>query len=566
MTVKKLMVIGLDGATWHLVKPWMDAGHLPNLAALYARGASGPLASVIQPLSSAAWASFLTGMNQGKHGVFDFVRRKAGTYALELTDATMIQAPTLFEYLGQAGLRVASINMPFTFPVWPIQGAMIAGPFAPSLGPMITYPPTLWDELHQAVPDYEILPDYDARAKDPETKLATDLVRCVSNRTRAAEFMLEREAWDVFMVVYTSTDQVQHAFWHCLPETLAQAAPGESSTDTPPHLRDAILAVYREVDAGIGRLLRHIEPETPFIVLSDHGAGRLDWWVHLNAWLAQEGYLVYRPQTHTSLPQRFSSIATQLMKTYSRITPQPIRQRVRSLLGKRFSTIKERLETAALTGNIDWSQTRVYALGSGDLYINLRGREPEGIVSAGPEYEALRDEVIARFQQLTTPQGQPLVECVYRREALYQGEHAHRGPDMTILLTDHRFHPLARFSTSATIFEDPRRWRFDARPLTGGHRPDGIIILAGKDIQPGAHLEGARLIDLAPTILAWLGLPVPEQMDGRALKDAFLPEAGFAATLKMSDEAKPQLPGQMAVYSEEEKAAIEQHLSELGYL
>jgi len=566
VTVKKLMVIGLDGATWHLLDPWIKAGYLPNLAALRARGASGPLASVIQPLSSAAWTSFLTGMNQGKHGIFDFVRRKADTYALELTDATMIQAPTLFEYLGQAGLRLASINMPFTFPVWPVQGVMVAGPFAPSLGPMITHPPGLWDELHKAVPDYEILPDYDARAKDPEAKLAADLVRCVSNRTRAAEFVLEREAWDVFMVVYTSTDQVQHAFWHYLPETLAQAVPDTSPMNAPPRLRDAILAVYREVDAGIGRLLQHVEPETPIIVLSDHGAGRLDWWVHLNAWLAQQGYLVYQRQARTSVRGRLTHMATQLIKIYSRAVPQPIRRQIRILLGKHFSTIKERLETSALTGSVDWSRTRVYALGSGDIYVNMRGREPQGIVSPGPEYESLRDEVIAGFQRLTTPDGRPLVEHIYRREALYQGEHAQHGPDLTVVLADHRFHPLARFAASEAMFEDPRRWRFDARPLTGGHRLKGIIILAGDGVQAGAELEGARLIDLAPTILAWLGLPVPEQMDGRALVNAFRPEAEIAGTIKSISDVRLQLPGQTTVYSEEEKAAIEQHLSELGYL
>lgn len=560
-SVSKIIVIGLDGATWSLLQPWIDAGQLPNLAALQARGAWGKLASTIQPLSAPAWTSFLTGMNQGKHGIFDFVRRKAGSYGLELTNSTMIGAPTLFEYFGQAGLRVASVNVPFTFPVWPINGVMIGGPFAPDMGPRTVYPSHLWKEFSCAVPDYRILPDYVPGAANPEGRLAADLVTCVHNRTLAAEFLLAREDWDVFIVVYTSTDQVQHAFWHYLPDELGGTDSGKAS----PPLREAILSVYREVDEGVGRILCHATDDTLVVVLSDHGAGRLDWWVHLNRWLAQQGYLVYQSRARAIWQSSHSRFTATLMRAYGLLVPQVARQGVRHVLGARFQTLKEQVETSLLMASIDWPRTRAYALGSGDIYVNLKGREPDGTVAPGDEYDTLRDEISTALENLTSPDGKLIVERVYRREELYDGPCARLGADLTVVMTDHLFHSIARYATPKSLFENPNHWRFDARPLTGGHRPDGVLLLSKGPICPGVGLRGARIVDLAPTMLAAIGLPVPSEMDGRALQEAF--ETPLHVSARMDGGVGTgQEPAGFEGYTVEEEARIESRLTDLGYL
>jgi predicted AlkP superfamily phosphohydrolase/phosphomutase len=564
MSVTKLMVIGLDGATWNLMNPWIDAGLLPNLGELRRRGAWGDLASTIQPLSAPAWVSFLTGMQQGKHGIFDFVRRKAGTYNLELTNTTMIQVPTLLEHLGKAGLRTAVINMPFTYPVWPINGVMIGGPFAPSVGPSIVQPSSLWPEIAAAVPGYDILPDYHPRASDPQAKLQADLVACERNRTLAAEFLLRRQDWDAFMVVYTSTDQVQHAFWHELPAELAEEpAPGGQRAKSSAHYRDAILSVYREIDAGVGRLLQYATDETLIVVLSDHGSGRLDWWVHLNRWLADHGYLAYHNQSGNRLPISRAGITDRLVKTYSRTVPQPIRRAMRQALGAKFWTLKERVETLTMASAIDWSHTRVYALGSGDIYVNLKGREPQGTVESGVAYEALRGEVAAELEKLVSPQGQRVVARVYRREELYHGPQAQLGPDLTVVMADHRFHTLARFAPSESVFKDPREWS-DARPLSGGHRPEGVVILSGKGVKRGVELQGVRLIDLAPTLMAFAGIPIPAQVDGRVLDEAF--HISLAKLQDTAQDGDGSRPGQFSGYTPDEEATVEKRLSDLGYL
>ena len=141
---RRVFVIGLDGATWDLMEPWMDAGYLPNLRRLRDGGTSSTLASTIHPGTTPALTSFLTGQQQGRHGIYDHTHRRPGTYRLELTNASMIKSPSIFDHLGRRGLRSVSLNVPYTFPPRPISGLMVSGLFAPSAGPEITQPPELW--------------------------------------------------------------------------------------------------------------------------------------------------------------------------------------------------------------------------------------------------------------------------------------------------------------------------------------------------------------------------------------------------------------------------------------
>jgi predicted AlkP superfamily phosphohydrolase/phosphomutase len=556
MPVSRLLVIGIDGAPWSLLGPWMDQGYLPHLTALRENGASGPLLSTIQPLSAPAWVTFLTGTDPGKHGVYGFVRRKPGAYAVELTDSRSIQAPTLFEHLGKAGLRVVSINIPMTYPVWPINGFLVAGPFAPSVGPSITYPPSLWAEIEKNVPGYEILPDYKPRHPDPEAELAQDLVLAVRKRTAVARLLIERDDWDALFIVYTASDQVQHSFWHYLPAELAGFSAGTEPVRRSPHLGNPILDVYREIDAGIGALLDLTAEQAAVLVLSDHGAGPLEQFVHLNNWLAEHGYLAYK----TPRP----SIIQDLIALYARSLPQPARRRIRRLMGSRFTELKEVLETSALLRSVDWGRTRVYALGSGEIYVNLRGREPMGVVEPGAEYERLRNEVIEGLLKLEAPGGGPIVQGVFRREEIYAGPALESAPDLTLVPADHRFSPMARFSRSRSLFESSLVWRFDARPLTGGHSPEGILMTTHPSIPVATRIRDARLVDLAPTIMGMLSLSVPSLMDGRAL-------FGGPCDVPVSREIPQTSPREISsasgdTYSADEEREIERRLGDLGYL
>ena len=182
-TRNRVLVIGLDGGTWDLMEPWMAEGGLPNLKRLRDGGVSGRLASTIHPVTTPAWTSFLTGQQQGRHGIYDHVHRRPGTYKLDLTNASMIKSPTIFDHLGRHGLRSVSLNVPYTFPPRPISGAMVSGLFATVTGPEITYPPELFAEIARVAPGYVVHPDFDPQAPDPLQRYLDDYLTSVENQT-----------------------------------------------------------------------------------------------------------------------------------------------------------------------------------------------------------------------------------------------------------------------------------------------------------------------------------------------------------------------------------------------
>ena len=556
----KVLLLGLDGATWDLMLPWIEAGQLPNLARLQQQGSWGNLASTLQPVTAPAWVSFMTGMNQGKHNLYDFVRRRAGSYDLELTNASMVQAPTLFDHLSRVGRRVACVNMPFTFPPRPLNGVMVSGLFATVVDESITYPHTFFQTLKQITPQYAINPDYKSQAATPLATYLQDLLNSIDERTKVVEHLLQTEPWDLLAVVYTATDQVQHAFWHCLPDAEVPAA----YQSHPQRFGEAILQVYQRIDAAIGRLLTQIDEETIVVVMSDHGAGPLRRWVQLNRWLANEGFLTFKGAAATGQRGRKASLINQAASAYKRLLPDSLRRTIRARLGARFYDLKARMETEMFTATVEWSQTRAYSLGAcGNIFINLQGREPQGTVPAA-EYETVRSEIATRLATLQDPDtGQPLVRCVHRREDVYSGPYLENAPDLLIEWADYSYWGRGRFDVdSPDVLETRHHWDFSELPLTGTHRPQGIFIIQGTPIQSAAELTGARLIDVLPTILYLMGLPLPSGLDGRVLAEAFTNPPESIPT----ETTDTLLDQEKYGYSAEDSALIEQRLKELGYL
>lgn len=561
MPENRVLVIGLDGGTFDLIEPWAAEGDLPNLAGLMASGCRGRLASTLQPTTAPAWVTFMTGVNQGQHGLYDFVRRQRDSYNLEVTNASHIAAPTLFDLVGQAGLKVIAVNVPYTFPVHPVNGVMIGGPFAPAVSRDLTYPPAYFDVLKSLAPDYFVFPDYDARASEPLAAFADNLLKEVELRERLCLHLLQTEPWDLAALVFMATDEAQHTFWDC------QAAPEGSRLA---RYRHVIRDVYRRIDAAIGRLLAQIagdgrRRETLVVVMSDHGAGPLRWMINLNHWLAEAGYLRFHPVAASPLAKLRAVGIKQVAHAYRRYTPAPLRSAIRSRLGAhRFNQIKGDFESALLVSTVDWDRTRAYALGSGgNIFVNLVGREPRGLVQPGAEYEQVCRELAQALAGLADPDtGRPIVQRVYRREELYHGDCLNQAPDLIIQWKDYTFWGRGTYGQQTPVFQVQRKLDFSEQPLSGAHRPDGILILAGPGVRPGARVEGARLVDLAPTILSSLGLPIPERTDGSVLRAAFgeAPVESLAPVYPAFRPAEEEM-----VYTPEEADKIMRHLQDLGY-
>ncbi len=561
----RVLIIGLDAATFDLIEPWVAQGDLPNLARLMKDGAHGRLASTLQPATAPAWVSFMTGMNQGQHGLYDFVRRRADSYSLEVTNGSHVAAPLMFETLSRLDQRVITINIPYTYPPRPINGIMIGGPFAPAFTRDVVYPPEYFDVLKEIAPDYFITPHFDGQTADPLGDFAAKLRREVELREQVSLALMQREVWDVLAVVVMATDEVQHSFWHCM-----EAADG----DPLAKYRDVIRGIYQRCDELVGKLLAALPQdgrETDVIILSDHGAGRFEWMVNLNQWLAQQGLLHFQTAQINPLKRLRSGTLRVAAQTYQKYVPPRWQWAVRRRLGaQRFGKVQEEFQAALVTSEIDWTQTQAYGLGTGgNICVNLQGREPDGVVKP-EDYEAVRQRIIDGLMTLRDPKnGQLMVTKAHRREEIYHGAKLDSAPDIIVEWSTYAYWGRGydywgRGSSrqQKPVLEEPRFSDESDQPLTGAHRPEGILIASGPHIRSGVAVSNARLIDLAPTIFHLLGFVPPVEMDGRVLTEM----------LSTTDSDQIQAVNEAGAtaesfeYTPEEAELISQHLRALGYL
>ncbi|MFQ5576887.1 MAG: alkaline phosphatase family protein [Anaerolineae bacterium] len=540
----KLAIIGFDGATFDLILPWVQQGHLPNFKRLLEEGAHGPLASTIHPLSPQAWSTFSTGKNAGKHGIFDFVAKKPGSYQFALTQGGLRQAESVWQILSRAGRRVVVLNVPFTYPPNPVNGVMISGFDAPRADDSFCHPPHIYRQVKQAIGQYFLHDMYPVgrRKADYEQVLRAE----VQNRVAATRYFAQQTAWDFFMVVVNATDLVQHLFW------------ADMQTPAGPY-RDVILHVYQEVDAALGEFQSILGHDVTMLVVSDHGAGAIEKSVNLNEWLRRQGWLAFRQDTTSTGRKAASKTINAGRVAMKRYLPRPLK----NWLKQRIPGLRNRVESWLQHSNIDWDTTRAFSGGNfGNIYLNLRGREPQGIVSPGPEQETLLAEISAALLALQDPDtGEPVVARVHRREALYSDPHLNLAPDLIIEWRDYAYFVSPSFSGGGgQVFGPPPREDATEFDHSGTHRVNGIFLATGPNIKPGP-LNGLRIADVAPTVLHACGLPVPRDMDGQVAQALFKTPRPVA----FADPTGPQTPTG-TVFSEADEADMAARLRSLGYL
>lgn len=554
----RVLVLGLDGATWTLLDPLLAQNKLPTLAKLISSGARAVLRSCIQPSSEQAWSAFATGKQNGKFGLYGFYQRAKNSYALEYINASHRRAPTLWRILSARGKRCIVVNVPLTFPVEPINGALIGGLMTPGLHSQFTYPHELKAELLRELGEYII--DVDIERGESDVGSLGDLVARVRRmselQTRAFEWLLEKYPdWDFAILVHRAPDILGHKFWRYQDPTHPLYDEREAR-----EWGSVIADAFGYLDALNARILaRAADERTTVIVLSDHGFGPLTHAVYLNRYFAECGILAYKPQ-----PRR--PLASLLRAGVHRLN-HPFIGAAKQKVFEVLPQVKANLHYSMAYGNIDWSQTLAYAIGTmGNVYLNVRGREPQGIV-APEDYEATRAKVIAVMHALRDPETRrPIFDAVYRREEIYHGPALADAPDV-IGLMDGPYHIAAvdwRPDTAPkNIVEKVGRQLLFVSDTSGQHRMDGILVVNGSNIISNVPMtQCPNLIDLAPTILHLLGEPIPEDMDGRIIGELF---ANKQMVKYAAAEEYASVSGDGA-YSEEEERAIEERLAGLGYL
>lgn len=542
MKPTKLMVIALDGATFDLIAPWAKEGELPNMSRLMNQGAYGTLLSTLPPITGAAWASFQTGVNPGRHGIFDWLTRAPNSYRLVPISSLNVKRKTLWEFLSEQGLRVGVIGVPVTYPMKPVNGFMISDLLTPQ-GANYTFPKELQRELEAQV-RYKVAPEH-WRGRAYINEWLRGLKEGLVARKEAALYLMKRYDWDFLMVHFMETDSVQHQMWHLI-DGVPRAKYRTSHMECNP-----ILEIYRLADAAIGDILQQAKDATVFVI-SDHGFGPLHNNVYLNNWLLEHGYLALKRNPSTLLkraafqlgltPENLFPLAERLgvLKKNSNLSVGQIHDR----LGKFFLA----------TQNINWKRTRAYSYGNvGQIYLNIKGREPQGCVEP-QEAEKLINEIIGKLREFKNPEtGERVIKEIYRKEEIYTGDLT-LAPDILFLPTD----GYMAIGTSEFVSNRSISPSFGG---SGWHRMEGIFIGAGAQIKQG-QLPAMKLVDLFPTIAYALGLPIPADLDGRVFDALFREEVIAHQAKTFVPDETPAEDGLTPAWEKE----IKERLRALGYI
>jgi len=558
ITKPRVLVLGLDGATWTLLDPLLAQNKLPTLGKFIQNGTRSLLRSCIQPSSEQAWSAFATGKQNGKFGLYGFYQRSKNSYALEYINASHRRAATLWRILSARGKKCVVVNVPLTWPVEKINGALVSGLMTPGLHSEFTYPPELKNELLRELGEYIIDVDIERGETGGESldELAARVKRMSELQTRAFEYLLDQNAdWDFGMLVHRAPDILCHKFWRYQDPT----HPLYNERDAA-QWGGVINDCFAYLDQCNARLLeKYADENTTVIILSDHGFGPLTHAVYLNQYFAQKGILAYKEQTGNPLSSALRAGVKRLNN--------PLLAAAKNKAFEIFPRLKSNLHYSMAYGNLDWTRTKAYAVGTmGNVYLNVRGREPEGCVEPDA-YEATRDAVIAALRELIDPETQkPIFDFVYRREEIYNGDAVEDAPDV-IGLIDGPYHVAAvdwRGANGAqkSVVEKVGNQLLFVSDTSGQHRMDGILAMNGNSIAPNhPSAQAPNLIDLAPTILQLFDEAIPDDMDGRVLNE-FLSRsqlAEYAPALHFENKMDGE-------YSDAEQKEIEERLAGLGYL
>ena len=454
------MIVGLDCAEPSLVlERWRD--ELPTISGLMERGAYGRLTSVIPPITVHAWSCMMSSKTPGDLGVYGFRNRSDHTYdGAFIAMSTAIKEPRLWDYVTRAGGSSIVLSVPGCYPPKPLNGVMVGCFLTPSIDSKYTYPAALKDEIEGVVGEY-LFDTKDFRTDDKEY-LLRQVYEMTDRRFALAEHLLATKPWSLFAMVEMGPDRMHHGFWKDMdPEHRKHVAGGP--------YEDAILDYHRHVDGLIGRLLAHADDDTAILVVSDHGAKRMDGGIRVNEWLRQEGLLATQrePDGRTSLADV----------------------------------------------GIDWSRTTAWGEGGyySRVFLNVAGREPEGTIPPG-DYERVRADLARRLEAIPDENGDPIPTKVFFPDEVYP-EVKGVAPDLIVHFGDLLWRSVGTVGGDEGIhtFEN------DTGPDDANHAQDGLYVVAG----PGFDATGradAHLLDIAPTVLEILEIEAPAGLRGRPLE------------------------------------------------
>jgi len=485
MQRRRVMVIGLDGATFDLIKPWADAGELPTFKKLMENGVWGELESTVPHITPPAWTSMTTGKNPGKHGIFDFlsIEKIKDDWKLKLYTSRSKKSKEMWNYLNDKKSIV--VNVPLTYPPRAINGTMITGMFTPNMKSSdFTYPKEFKREILKSFPDYVIELNWN-RYKGKERKFLEDLYKMTEGRIKLFWYLFEKE-WDFLFFVFIGTDRMQHIIWD----------------------EKKLLRYYQYLDKFLGKVLNALENKNiNLFLVSDHGFSKIKKRVHINTLLKEEGFLEMRRNNENFLSKLGISkeslsqflVKYKLNKIYIALPPKILHIIRKSVPGKSNPVY-----------DLDLENSIAAMVGSGSIFITEKNND---------NLKEIKSKIKSKLENLKDPDTkEKIIEKVFEKEEIYSGSMINKAPDL--LLLPKKGYSLVH-EVAPTITEKPNFKKAD-------HALNGIFLAYGPGVKKGYKIENTKIYDIAPTILHIFGLPIPNDIDGKVLIEIFEEDSEFA--------------------------------------
>jgi len=457
----RVAIIGLDCATPALLFE-KHAGVMPNVRSLLEGSLHGELGSITPPITVPAWACAMTGKTPGQLGIYGFRNRTDTSYeGLSIATSLAVKEPAVWDLLGEAGKRSLLIGVPPAYPVRPVEGWRVSCFLTPPSADRYTWPEELKAEVEEEVGEYIFdIPNF--RRQGAEFVLQ-QCHAMTERRFRLARRLARNKPWDLFMMVEMGLDRLHHVFWHYCDPAHPKYEPGN-------RFESAFEDYYRMLDREIGELLEALPDDAVTILMSDHGARAMTGGVCFNDWLIREGYLTLAQRVEARTP----------------IDRAPV----------------------------DWSRTVAWGDGGyyGRLFLNVRGREPEGVVEPS-RYEETRDELARKLEAMDGPDGTHLSTRVIKPQDVYPDV---RGvaPDLIVYFGDLEWRSVGAVNMQGgEVFTTEN----DTGPDGANHDVTGVFVMRGLPEQPTGEAKGLNLIDVGPTLMKLYGLPEPEGVQGRSI-------------------------------------------------
>jgi predicted AlkP superfamily phosphohydrolase/phosphomutase len=498
-----MAVIGLDAADLSLIEQWSDRGLLPAFARLRREGTWVKLKNRGEFPSTTVWPSIYTGTQPGKYGIYYIVQIARGKPQLELVGPEQCRQQPLWVHLGACGKHSIVVDVPFTRPVPGLHGLQLSnwGSYE-RYGPPMSEPRQALNQIRQRFGRYPFGAELSRNAPITDRdfrRVRRKLLSGVGVKGEMIRFLMRDQAWDFFMAVFAETHPAGHYFW--------DFHSGSSASKIGAEFSSTLLDVYKSVDNEIGKIAASLDGRTTLLVVSGHGMGPN----HVGWHLLPE--VLGQIEPSPSQAERVDAGERRWLLRLRESIPRRWRDSISHSLPNK---LRDYLRIHWATSSIDWRKERVFSLPTdahGFVRVSLKGRDAEGHVDPGPEYEKICRKISRTLKDLFDSQtGKPVVEEVFLTDEVFPGPERDSLPDLIVSWRNGKKIDSVASKKIGTIsgkLPDPR---------SGNHRAEGFALLYGPDIAKRKRAEG-HLLDIAPTILSFYGHDVPGSFDGRPWDD-----------------------------------------------